>query len=187
MYMFRVLFIIFFTVSFAFIYAQDSSKSIYKKNIKDFDIEINDLINDLNKEKKEIDFLKNYLLNNESSISSLLIKLINEDDKFFNIKQAVITMNGKEIYNENNISKKEIVIFNSSYNPGEYTFNFKLLVESSGYGVFTYMKSYKFRVDKTIKVSVPEIGKSQLNFVIYHDSNSKKNSPENMLKIKIKR
>jgi len=168
------------------VYSKDkNSDSIYKEEIKEFDNIINNINKDIKKEEKEINFLKNSLINNDISSSKLVVKLQNKDNSYFKILEAKITMNGNEIYNNKNIDKKNITIFNNSSDPGTYTFYFDLLVTGSGYGIFTYMKSYKFRVKRTIKVEVHSLGKSELEFIIYKKEGDNKH-PENILGIKVK-
>jgi hypothetical protein len=179
--------ICFLLVSFSIYSEDETSNFIYKSEIKEFD----DIIDGINKENKgeevQINFLKNSLINNEISSAKLLVELFNQDNGYFKILKAKIMMNGVEIYNKKNIDKKNITIFNSASDPGMYTFNFNLIVEGAGYGIFTYMKSYKFTINRTIKIEVPNIGKSKVKFTIYKNKKGDdSNNPASMLGIKVK-
>lgn len=182
----KVLFliIIIFGISFNLYSKENNSDSIYQNEIKEFDKIIDQINQDIKKEKKDISFLKNSLINNEISASKLVVKLINKDDGYFKITKVKITMNGNNILTKDSLGKKELTIFNESSSPGLYTFNFDLYVEGAGYGIFTYMKSYKFRIKRTVKVKVHDIGKSKLKIIIYKKGEDSKH-PEKMLGIKI--
>ena len=182
----KVLFItiIFWGFCFNSFSKETNSDSIYQNEIKEFDKIINKINEDIKKEKKDINFLKTSLINNEISASKLVVKLINKDDGFFKITKLNITMNGNKILSDKSLDKKELTLFNESSSPGLYTFNFDLYVEGAGYGIFTYMKSYKFRIKRTVKVKVHDIGKSKLNIIIYKKGEDSKH-PEKMLGIKI--
>jgi len=170
------------------LYSKDkTSDSIYNNEIKDFNKTLDKINKDIKSEEKQINFLKDSLINNDISSAKLLVELVNQDDGYFKIISADIMMNGKRVYNKSDLSKKKLTIFNDASDPGLYTFNFKLVVKGAGYGFFTYMKGYKFTINRTIKVEVPSIGKSKIKFIIYKNkkSDSSKN-PASMLGIKVK-
>jgi len=174
-------------ISFTVYSKEETSESVYKEEIKEFNRLLDKINKDIKKEEKQINFLKTSLINNDISSAKLEVKLINKDDSYFKIISADIMMNGTEIFTKKNISKKEMIIFNKASDPGMYTFHFKLVVTGAGYGFFTYMKSYKFTINRTIKVEVPNIGKSKIRFTVYKNKkgdNSK--NPASMLGIKVK-
>jgi len=170
------------------LYSKDkTSDSIYKNEIKEFNKILDNINKDIKSEEKQINFLKNSLINNDISSAKLLVELINQDDGHFKIVLADIMINGKRVYNKSNLSDKKLTIFNDASDPGMYTFNFKLVVKGAGYGFFTYMKAYKFTINRTINVEVPSIGKSKIRFIIYKNkSGDSSKNPASMLGIKVK-
>jgi len=170
-----------------FLFAEEkNSNLIYKEEIKEFDIAIDRINNELKKESKDIAYLKNSLINNEISTSRLFVKLINKDKGFFNITDIKIKMNNKVILDKKNLDKDSLIIFNDRAEPGIYKFDFDLTVQGAGYGIFTYMKSYKYRITQTLKVEVHDIRKTKLKLIIYKKDVSGKD-PKNMLGIKIEK
>jgi len=163
---------------------EKNSNSIYKEDIKEFDRELDKINKELKQEEKDIAYLKNNLINNEISTSKLIVKLINKDDGFFKITNVKITMNGNVIFKKSELNKKNITIFKDSSDPGTYTFNFQFTVEGAGYGIFTYMKSYKYKINQTKVIEVKDIRNTELNLIIYKKKVDDKN-PKNMLGIKI--
>ncbi len=178
------LIIIIFGISFSSFSRENNSESVYQNEIKEFDRIIDQINKDIKKEEKDINFLKNSLINNEISASKLVVKLLNKDSGYFKITKIKITMNGNNILTRETLDKKELTLFNEAATPGLYTFNFDLYVEGAGYGIFTYMKSYKFRVNRTVKIKVHDIGKSKLKIIIYKKGDDDKH-PEKMLGIKV--
>ena len=178
------LIIIIFSISFIAYSEESNSNSVYRSEIKEFDKIINQINKDIKNEEKDINFLKNSLINNDISASKLVVKLLNKDDGYFKITKINITMNGNNILSKETLNQKELTLFNEPSSPGLYTFNFDLYVEGAGYGIFTYMKSYKFRIRKKVEVKVHDIGKSKLKIIIYKKGEDSKH-PEKMLGIKI--
>jgi hypothetical protein len=69
----------------------------------------------------------------------------------FRLIQALVVVDGAVQYNRSDDSgaladQKEIPIFNGSIPPGDHTVQVKLKFQGNGYGVFTYLRGYKFDV-----------------------------------------
>ena len=63
--------------------------------------------------------------------------------------------------------QKEVEIYNGSIVPGEHTLTVNLEYRGHGYGVFAYLKGYRFKLRSTYTFAVPEGRVSTVHVVGY--------------------
>ena len=88
----------------------------------------------------------------------------NELSNAFHLTGATFVLDGAVQYNKQDDSgaladQKEIPIFRGSVPPGDHTLQVVLKLRGHGYGVFSYLRGYKFNVPSTHSFTVTE-GKS---------------------------
>jgi hypothetical protein len=75
----------------------------------------------------------------------------NEMSSAFSLRRALFVLDGQIQYNRTDetgalAEQKEIPIFSGSVPPGDHTISVLLNFQGNGYGVFTYLRGYKFEV-----------------------------------------
>jgi hypothetical protein len=79
------------------------------------------------------------------------IALHNEMSSAFRLTRALVVLDGAVQYNRSDdtgalADQKEIPVFSGSVPPGDHTVSVLLNFQGNGYGVFTYLRGYKFEV-----------------------------------------
>jgi hypothetical protein len=101
------------------------------------------------------------------------IQLVNEMSGAFKLVKALVILDGAVQYNATDESgamadKKEIAIFSGSVNPGDHTISVVLNFQGHGFGLFTYLRGYKFEVKSSHSFTALE-GKNVLVTAVAHE------------------
>jgi len=82
--------------------------------------------------------------------SRAIIRHKNEMGSSFRLVKVSYAVDGAQIYsssNEDNLNeKREFDVFNGSIVPGNHTISTVMVFRGHGYGIFTYLKGYRFTV-----------------------------------------
>ncbi|HSY22279.1 MAG TPA: hypothetical protein VK841_09200, partial [Polyangiaceae bacterium] len=95
--------------------------------------------------------LSDTILGGGSAGSRAEIEFENEMSSAFLLTRALFVVDGQIQYNREDDSgalaeQKEIPIYNGSVPPGDHTIQVALTFQGNGYGVFSYLRGYKFEV-----------------------------------------
>lgn len=161
----------------------ESSVSIYTGKITEFKQELDAIEQAIIDEDKQLKELAANLINNDISTASLSVQVINLNTGFFKVKALDVKLNGKEVFSKKKLNGRMVKVYNKFVDPGRYTFEFKMVVQGAGYALFSYMKGYKYTVNKTVTVNVPVIGKSKIRIYIFKNPDS--DDPTKYLGLKI--
>src|ERR1700754_1884635 len=79
----------------------------------------------------------------------------------YKLVKVVYSLNGAPIFNkadeEGSLGdQEEFDIYNGSIVPGEHTLSVKLEYRGNGYGIFSYLKGYRFKVKSSHTFTAPE-------------------------------
>jgi hypothetical protein len=101
------------------------------------------------------------------------IQLTNEMSGAFKLVKTLFILDGAVQYNVSDESgamadKKEIAIFNGAVNPGDHTISVVLNFQGHGFGLFTYLRGYKFEVKSSHSFTALE-GKNVLVTAVAHE------------------
>ena len=74
--------------------------------------------------------------------------------------------------------QKEIEVFNGSITPGNHTLSVQMIYQGNGYGVFSYLKGYKFTAKSSRTFTAPEGKQLQLKVVGFEKGNPVTTDPK---------
>ena len=97
--------------------------------------------------------------------------------------QYVYSLDGNEIWAKADESgklgdQKEFEIFNGSLAPGNHTMSVRMVYVGNGYGVFSYLKGYRFNVVSSRTFTATEGKQLQLKVVGYEKGNPVTTDPK---------
>jgi len=123
----------------------------YGVRLRDLEARVDELKDQIRRSHTRLALLSDTILSGGAAGSRAEIVFHNEMSNAFRLIQAVIIVDGAIQYNRQDESgaladQKEIPIFNGSIPPGDHTVQVKLKFQGNGYGVFTYLRGYKFDV-----------------------------------------
>ena len=95
----------------------------------------------------------------------------------------VFALDGAEIFSKSDHSgkladQKEFEVFNGAIVPGNHTLSVELIYQGNGYGVFSYLKGYKFTARSSHTFTVAEGKQLQLKVVGFEKGNPVTTHPE---------
>src|SRR5205085_12347248 len=90
----------------------------------------------------------------------------------YQLVKAVYALDGAPIFNradeEGGLGEKtEFDVYNGSIVPGEHTLTVNLEYRGHGYGIFSYLKGYRFKVRSSYSFSAPENERITIRVVGY--------------------
>src|ERR1700754_4997988 len=90
----------------------------------------------------------------------------------YKLVKVVYSLDGAPIFNkadeEGSLGdQEEFDIYNGSIVPGEHTLSVRLQYRGHGYGIFSYLKGYRFKVNSSHTFTAPEAKSLQLRVVGY--------------------
>lgn len=94
----------------------------------------------------------------------------NEMGSSFKLIRATFALDGAPIFSQTDESgglgaRREIELFNGSIVPGEHTLSVSLEYRGHGYGIFSYLKGYRFKVRSSHTFKIPESKRAKLRVV----------------------
>jgi hypothetical protein len=123
----------------------------YMVQLKGLEQRVNELKERIFRSKARLNLLKETVLHGVIAGSRSLIMHKNEMGSSFRLIKLVYAVDGAQIYSKADDSgsldqKREFEIFNGSIVPGNHTISVLMIFRGHGYGIFSYLKGYKFTV-----------------------------------------
>lgn len=123
----------------------------YQVQLRGLEQRVNELKERIFRSKARLNLLKETVLHGVIAGSRSLIVHKNEMGSSFRLIKLVYAIDGAQIYAKNDDSgaldeKREFEIFNGSIVPGNHTISVQMIFRGHGYGIFSYLKGYKFTV-----------------------------------------
>lgn len=123
----------------------------YGVRLRDLEARVDELKDQIRRSHTRLALLSDTILSGGAAGSRAEIVFKNEMSSAFRLVQALVVVDGAVQYNRADetgalADQKEIPIFNGSIPPGDHTVQVKLKFQGNGYGVFTYLRGYKFDV-----------------------------------------
>lgn len=123
----------------------------YGVRLRDLEARVDELKDQIRRSHTRLALLSDTILSGGAAGSRAEIVFKNEMSSAFRLIQAIVIVDGAVQYNRADetgalADQKEIPIFNGSIPPGDHTVQVKLKFQGNGYGVFTYLKGYKFDI-----------------------------------------
>ena len=130
-----------------------SSDAIYQRQISQIEAQINELKGEIISSRARLNILKESIL--ASGLQGTELHLIhrNELGSRFKLIKLMYMLDGQTIREADNqdgklAQQEEIEIINGQIVPGNHQLQVELIYQGNGYGVFSYLQSYRFTLDK---------------------------------------
>ncbi|MCW5834791.1 MAG: hypothetical protein KIS78_20470, partial [Labilithrix sp.] len=123
----------------------------YSVRLRDLEARVDELKDQIRRSHTRLALLSDTILSGGAAGSRAEVTFKNEMSSAFRLTRALFVVDGAVQYNRQDDSgaladQKEIPIFNGSMPPGDHTVQVILNFQGNGYGVFTYLRGYKFEV-----------------------------------------
>jgi hypothetical protein len=137
--------------------ADESSQSeqknnIYLRQIQRIESQVNELKEEIFRSRTRLAILKESVL--ASGLSGTEVKILhrNEMGANFKLERILYLLDGSPIKQTVDINgeldqQEEIEILNGPINPGNHTLQVELIYRGNGFGVFSYLQSYRFTLN----------------------------------------
>ncbi len=123
----------------------------YNVKVRDLERRVNELKEQVFRSKARLNLLKETVLQGVIAGAHSAISFKNEMGGMYVPIRYVFALDGNEIFARSDESasgklgeQKEIEIYNGSIPPGNHTISVELTYQGNAYGVFAYLKGYKF-------------------------------------------
>jgi hypothetical protein len=128
--------------------AGDGSASAVR--LKALERSVNDLKEQVFRTRARLNLLKETVLGGVIGASRCVIKHKNEMGATFRLIKVVYALDGVQIMNKVDDTGRladmpEFDVYNGAIQPGNHTLSVQLVYQGSGFGVFSYLKGYKFK------------------------------------------
>ncbi|MCA9668442.1 MAG: hypothetical protein KC503_22780, partial [Myxococcales bacterium] len=123
----------------------------YNVRLKQLEARVNELKERIFRSKARLNLLKETVLHGVIAGSRAIIKHKNEMGSSFRLVKLVYAVDGAQIFSKTDDSgslddKRDFQVFNGSIVPGNHTITVQMVFRGHGYGIFSYLKGYRFRV-----------------------------------------
>jgi hypothetical protein len=115
---------------------------------------VNDLKEQVFRTRARLNLLKETVLGGVIGASRCVIKHKNEMGATFRLIKVVYALDGVQILNKVDDTGRladmpEFDVYNGAIQPGNHTLSVQLVYQGSGFGVFSYLKGYKFKASSS--------------------------------------
>ncbi len=133
----------------------------YAVRLRDLEQRINELKEQIFRSKARLSLLAETVLEGVVGGGQAVIVHENRMSDGFKLVRIVYALDGAPIFTKADeqgtlSDQKEFEIYNGSIVPGEHTLTVNLEYQGHGFGVFSYLQGYRFKVRSTYSFSVPE-------------------------------
>ena len=136
----------------------------YATRLRNLEQQINELKEQIFRSKARLSLLAETVLNGVVAGAQAAIVHENRMSSSYKLVKAVYALDGAPIFNQSDeagqlAEREQFDVYNGSIVPGEHTLTVNLEYRGHGYGIFSYLQGYRFRVRSTYTFTAPE-GKS---------------------------
>ncbi len=144
----------------------------YNRTLRTMETKVNSLKEKVFRSKARLLLLRETVLHGVVSGAKAVLYHVNELGPSYSIESVTYFLDGSKIYSRadasGELSKKgEIKIFEGNVPPGNHQVTVNLVLRGNGFGVFSYLNSYKFKVQHSYNFIAEEGKVSQLKIVAY--------------------
>ena len=137
---------------------EDSEHAIKLRGLEE---RVNDLKERIFRSKARLILLRETVLNGVISGAKAQIVHRNEMGSSFTLEQVSYSLDGAPLFNKTDAEgglddQEEIELFNGSIVPGNHNIAVYLLYRGNGYGVFSYLKGYTFKIKSSYAFTAEE-------------------------------
>ena len=144
----------------------------YAVRLRDLEQRINELKEQIFRSKARLSLLAETVLEGVVGGGQAVILHENRMSQSYKLVRVVYALDGAPIFTKADEegtlgAQQEFEVYNGSIVPGEHTLTVNLEYRGHGYGVFAYLKGYRFKVRSTYTFAVPEGRVSTVHVVGY--------------------
>jgi hypothetical protein len=144
----------------------------YAVRLRDLEQRINELKEQIFRSKARLSLLAETVLEGVVGGGQAVIVHENRMTQSYKLVRVVYALDGAPIFTKADEEgtlgdQKEFEVYNGSIVPGEHTLTVSLEYRGHGFGVFAYLKGYRFTVRSTYTFAVPEGRVANLQVVGY--------------------
>ena len=152
--------------------AESIDAGTYAVRLRDLEQRINELKEQIFRSKARLSLLAETVLEGVVGGGQAVILHENRMSQSYKLVRVVYALDGAPIFTKADEAgslgdQQEFEIYNGSIVPGEHTLTVNLEYRGHGYGVFAYLKGYRFKVRSTYTFAVPEGRVSTVHVVGY--------------------
>jgi hypothetical protein len=130
---------------------QAMNGATYSVRLRDLEQRVDELKDQVRRSHTRLALLSDTILGGGTSGSRAEVQFDNEMSNAFQLIKAVFVVDGQVQYSRQDETgalsdQKEIPIYTGNLPPGDHTIQLELTFQGNGYGVFSYLKGYKFGV-----------------------------------------
>ncbi len=123
----------------------------YTVKLRSLEKNVNELKEQIFRTKARLNLLKETVLGGSIGASRAIIHHKNEMGSSFRLVKAAYALDGVQIYSKSDDSgaladMQDFDVYNGAIQPGSHTLSVALTYQGNGFGVFSYLKGYKFNV-----------------------------------------
>jgi hypothetical protein len=160
-----------------------TTQGSYTVRLHDLERRVDELKEQIFRSKARLNLLKETVLHGVIAGSRAVITHRNEMGGMYTPIRYVYSLDGQEIYSKNDESgklgdQKEIEVFNGSITPGNHTLSVQMVYQGNGYGVFSYLKGYKFIAKSSRTFTAAEGKQLQMKVVGFEKGNPVTTDPK---------
>jgi hypothetical protein len=154
--------------------AGSADSGAYTVRLRGLEKNVNELKEQIFRTKARLNLLKETVLGGVIGASRALIRHKNEMGSSFRLIKAAFALDGVQIAakSEGNLADlQEFDVYNGAIQPGSHTLSVALTYQGNGFGVFSYLKGYKFNVKSSHTFVAGESKSTNITVVGYEKGN----------------
>jgi hypothetical protein len=146
--------------------------STYVVRLRDLEQRVDELKEQIRRSHTRLSLLSDTILSGGVGGARAEINFRNELSNAFHLTGATFVLDGSVQFNKQDdtgalAEQKQIPIFSGSIPPGDHTLQVVLKLRGHGYGVFSYLRGYKFNVPATHSFTVTEGKAVKLDTIVW--------------------
>ncbi len=135
--------------------------STYAVRLRDLESKVDELKEQIRRSHTRLSLLSDTILSGGVGGARAEIRFKNEMSNAFRLTRALFVLDGAVQYNKEDdtgalAAQPEIPIFSGTIPPGDHTLQVLVQLRGHGYGVFSYLRGYKFEVKSSHAFTVTE-------------------------------
>ena len=156
--------------------AASADQGAYTVRLRGLEKNVNELKEQIFRTKARLNLLKETVLGGVIGASRAVIHHKNEMGSSFRLVKAAYALDGVQIYAKADdtgalAEMGEFDIYNGAIQPGSHTLSVALTYQGNGFGVFSYLKGYKFNVKSSHTFVAGESKSTNITVVGYEKGN----------------
>jgi hypothetical protein len=130
---------------------QGMTGATYSVRLRDLEQRVDELKDQIRRSHTRLALLSDTIVGGGAAGSRAEVEFTNEMSSAFELIRALFVIDGQVQYNRQDDSgaladQKSIPIYTGTMPPGDHTIQVALTFQGNGYGVFSYLRGYKFEV-----------------------------------------